>query len=195
MRKNSLVILSGPSGSGKTSILRQLARELELYRSLSCTTRAPRSGEVDGEDYVFLSRPEFEERIRKDEFAEYAEYLGELYGTPAGPLERAMTEGRVCLASVDVQGATQLRARYPGALAIFVELPAEGVLLERLRKRGSENQDQMKRRILRAREETALANEYDYRVTNDDLAEAVKRTRQIILRHFPQAETRRSNDG
>jgi guanylate kinase len=177
-----IVIISGPSGSGKTTVCRELLRQPEVTMSVSATTRPPRQGEVDGRDYWFLSREEFEARAARGEFAEYAEYNGNLYGTPREPLERAAAEGRTVLVEIDVQGARQLRERGLDALFIFLDAP-DGAAHERLRRRATESEAELQGRVAigeRERRAARTADLFDARVINDDLGEAVARIQGLI---------------
>ena len=179
--RGAIVIISGPSGSGKTTLVKRLLQsDPDLVWSVSATTRLPREGEVDGSDYRFLTRPEFERRIAEGAFAEYAESYGNLYGTPAAPLAEALDGGRVMILDIDVQGARQIRMRFPEAVLVFVKVPDLNTLGERLRKRRSENEEQFKARIERARAEMDCAGEYDRVISNVDLGAATTELRDFV---------------
>jgi guanylate kinase len=174
-------VVSGASGTGKTTLVKRLlAQDAELVWSVSATTRRARPGEVDGKDYRFLSRADFERGLRAGEFAEHAESFGELYGTPAEPLRRALAEGRVILLDIDVQGARQIRRSFPDAFLVFAMAPSEEELLRRLTGRGTEDEASRKKRLQRVREELAARDEYDRVVVNDDLESAVAELKGIV---------------
>jgi guanylate kinase len=176
-----ILVVSGPSGSGNTTLVKRLlAEDPKLVWSVSATTRSPRPGEVDGKDYRFLSRADFEQGIRDGEFAEHAESFGQLYGTPAEPLRRALADGSVMLLDIDVQGARQIKRSFPGAYLVFVMAPSEEELLRRLTARGTEDEQSRKIRLDRVRQELAARNEYDTVVVNDDLDRAVAELKAIV---------------
>jgi guanylate kinase len=184
-----VVVLSSPSGAGKSTIAqRVLAERRDIGFSVSATTRAPRPGEVDGEAYHFLSRAAFLERVGADEFLEHAEYNGELYGTLESEVRRVTHGGRHVLLEIEVIGARMVRDRFPDPVMIFVVPPTGHRLAERLRGRGTETDAVMAGRLARAREELAVAVEYDYVVVNDDLEDAVRAVHAIL-----DAEARRTN--
>jgi guanylate kinase len=175
------LILSAPSGAGKTTIAKELlSRRADLGYSVSCTTRAPRRGEIDGRDYTFVSRDQFLERQSRDEFAEWAEVHGHLYGTLRNEVERVLSSGRHVVMDIDVQGALQFKAAFPGAVTVFVLPPSADVLLRRLRQRRTENTEQLVARLRSAVEELRAVEEYRYVVVNDDLERSVSRVGAII---------------
>lgn len=175
-------VLSGPSGAGKSTVAGRV-RELlpELAYSVSVTTRPPRQGETDGVDYHFISRDEFEQRIAAGEMAEYAEIFGNYYGTSARVLSQSLQEGRDLLLEIDVDGAEQLRRKFPGGVYIFLLPPAMSVLEQRLRRRGTEDPEVVARRLKRAAAEVAAAKSYTHLVVNDVLDQAVDQVRAIIV--------------
>lgn len=175
------IILSAPSGGGKTSIARELLRRrTDLGYSVSCTTRSPRVGEVEGRDYYFLSLAEFERRRDAGEFAESAQVHGNMYGTLRSEIERVLSSGKHVVMDIDVQGAQQLTRVFPQSVTIFVLPPSAEVLLERLRQRRTESKEQLARRLQSALQELQAVELYQYVVTNDDLAKAVQRVSAVI---------------
>jgi guanylate kinase len=175
------VILSSPSGGGKTTIARELLqRRNDVGYSVSCTTRPPRPGEVDGKDYHFLTREDFLAKREAGEFAECADVHGGLYGTLRSEIQRVLGAGKHVMLDIDVQGARQIRAAFPRAVTIFVLPPSGVVLLERLRSRKSESPQQLVVRLNSALDELRAVEEYQYVVVNDDLDEAVRRVGSIL---------------
>lgn len=178
-----LIVISGPSGAGKSTIVQRILKPLGLELSISATTRPQRKGEVNHRDYHFITRQEFERRIARDEFLEYAEYNGHLYGTPKAPVLDALAQGKDVLLAIDVQGARKIRAAYPDALTIFVTVPNAETLRQRLvaRRRG-EDKNEIERRLQIAQEEMKCSGEFQHVVVNDVLDDAVAQTQQIITR-------------
>jgi len=174
-------VLSSPSGGGKSTIARHLleAREDVTY-SVSATTRPMRPGEEDGRHYHYLSRPEFERRVAAKDFVEWAEYGGYLYGTLAAEVERGLAQGHHIVLDIDVEGARQVRKRYPDSVHVFVLPPSAGVLVQRLRGRNTEDLAAVERRLGIAAGELLAAQEYDYVVVNDDFVEAVAHVAAIL---------------
>ena len=181
-RRGILFIVSAPSGAGKTTISSGALRAIaDLRMSVSCTTRAPRAGEVDGRDYTFLDAEEFERRRSAGEFAESAEVHGFLYGTPREPIERALAKGEDLLLDIDVQGARQMKERYGiDAVAVFVLPPSEAELERRLRTRATDSDEVIRRRLERARAEMDQYRSYDYYLINRDVAESIALFASIV---------------
>jgi guanylate kinase len=177
------VVISGPSGSGKSTLVRRLLTrpELRLTVSVSATTRASRPGEVHGRDYYFLSPGEFED-IR-GELLESAVVHGQHYGTPAGPVRRAIAEGLCVILVIDVQGGFQVRRQVPDALLVFIQVPSLEVLEDRLRARGTDSPTTIERRLDTARRELEQAPLYDVQVVNDDLERAVEQLAAILTQN------------
>jgi guanylate kinase len=182
LRRGIIFIVSAPSGAGKTTISRAAVREIDgLTPSVSLTTRRPRSGEVEGIDYQFVSEEEFQRRVDADQLAEWARVFDACYGTPRQPLEDAVREGRDMLLDIDIQGARRLTERYPDdAVTIFVLPPSFKDLEGRLRGRGTEDEQAIERRLNRARDEFRAYPEYDYLIVNADLAVSLERLQAIV---------------
>lgn len=175
------IILSAPSGAGKTSIAKGLlARRNDVGYSISCTTRAPRPGERQGEDYHFIGTEEFLARQARGEFAESAQVHGNLYGTLRSEVARVLESGRHVVMDIDVQGAAQFRRAFPGSVAVFVLPPSAEVMLARLRARGTEDRAALARRMISALEELRAVTEYHYVVINDVIDNAVARVSAIL---------------
>ena len=175
------VILSAPSGGGKTTIAKALlARRLDLGYSVSCTTRAPRPGEVPGRDYYFMTRAEFIADREKGAFAESAEVHGNLYGTLRSEVERVLAGGQHVVMDIDVQGAVQFQRAFPQAVTIFILPPSAEVLLDRLRARKTESAAQLAARLQSALQELQQVDEYEYVIVNDDLERAVASVESIV---------------
>jgi guanylate kinase len=175
------IILSAPSGGGKTTIARALlARRKDLGYSVSCTTRAPRPGEVSGRDYYFMSRAEFIAEREARGFAESAEVHGNLYGTRRSEVKRVLASGRHVVMDIDVQGAAQFVRVFPDTVTIFILPPSAEVLLDRLRGRKTESPAQLAARLQSALQELQQLDEYEYVIVNDDLERAVASVEAII---------------
>lgn len=176
-----LLVLSSPSGGGKSTIARHLlAGRDDVTYSISATTRAIRPGEVEGQDYFFLNRDEFLRRVDAGHFLEWAEYGGQWYGTLLDQVELGLRTGRHVVLDIDVNGAEQLRARFPNAVHVFVLPPSGTALIGRLRARKTEDAAALAKRLDIASSELAVADRYDYIVVNDDLVEAVAQVAAII---------------
>jgi guanylate kinase len=183
------VILSAPSGGGKTTIARALlARRPELGYSVSCTTRAPRPGEVQGRDYYFMTRSEFLAERERGAFAESAEVHGNLYGTLRSEVERVMACGKHVVMDIDVQGAVQFVRAFPQSVTIFILPPSAEVLLERLKGRMTESPAQLAARLQSALQELQHVDEYEYVIVNDDLERAVASVESILDAEFVSRE-------
>ena len=177
-----LFVLSGPSGVGKDSVLEALFQRMTgVARSVSATTRVPRTGEIDGKDYHFITRTQFEADIEKGLFLEYAEYAGNLYGTPLRGVQEQRAAGNDILLKIEVQGANAVRKIASDAILIFVEPPSLSVLEGRLRSRATDDEALIQARLERARTELECVRWYDYRLVNDDLISAADTLRAIIV--------------
>ena len=169
-----LIVLTGPSGVGKGTLMRLLlSRHPELNYSISATTRPPRLGEVDGKDYYFISRSKFQQLIEEGEFLEWAEFAGNLYGTPRKPAINLMESGKSVLLEIELEGARQIRAAFPELLSIFILPPSFNELEKRIRGRKKDTEDAISRRLKRAKEEIDSADEFDLQIVNDDLETAI----------------------
>ena len=175
------ILLSAPSGGGKTTIARALlGRRPDLGYSVSCTTRAPRPGEVQGRDYYFMSRAEFIAERERGAFAESAEVHGNLYGTLRSEVDRVLSGGQHVVMDIDVQGAVQFQRAFPQAVTIFILPPSAEVLLDRLRARKTESPAQLAARLQSALQELQQVDEYEYVIVNDDLERAVASVESIV---------------
>ncbi len=182
-----LIVFSGPSGVGKGTVRQEIfsTPDHKFEYSVSMTTRAQRPGEVDGKDYFFRSREEFEELIRNGQMLEYAEYVGNYYGTPLTYVNETLDKGIDVFLEIEVQGALQVKKRVPDAVFIFLTPPDLNELQERLVGRGTDSEEVIAQRIERAREEIALMSEYDYAIVNDEVALAAERVKRVIeTEHF-----------
>jgi len=175
------VIVSGPSGVGKTTICRDVAEKTGAFLSVSMTTRPRAQQEIDGAEYRFVSRDEFQKQIEQGRFLEYAEVFGNLYGTPRGPVDKALKEGGTVILQIDVQGARQVKEIYPEAIMIFILPPDRRELANRLAERGRDMAEVAQRRLNGASNEIAAAwRYYENMVINDELEQAVREVVQII---------------
>lgn len=174
------IVLSGPSGGGKTSVCDELVRRrADAAFSVSATTRAPRPDEVNGRHYRFVDRERFEQMAEAGELLEWAEVHGEMYGTPRDQFER-VREGRTLLLDIDVQGARDVRRRVPESVLVFLLPPSAESMLARLRKRGSEDEETLRRRMRTALAELDAVGEFDYAVVNEDLEATVDAVEAIL---------------
>ena len=163
-----LLVVSGPAGSGKGTVLSELLGDPAYAYSVSATTRAPRPGEVDGVNYYFLDRAAFETRIVNDEMLEYTEYCGNYYGTPRAEAEAVLASGRNLILEIEVEGAANVKRRYPNAVTVMLLPPSFAVQEARLRGRGTESEEKIRARLARTRKEIAQVDNYDYVVYNHD---------------------------
>lgn len=176
-----LIVLSGPSGVGKGTVCAALRkRSSNLVYSISATTRKPRRNEVDGVHYFFKERAEFEKMIEENAFLEWAEYMGNYYGTPRKFVEDTLAQGRDVLLEIEVQGALQVKKKFPEGVFIFLAPPSMHELKQRIAMRGTETEEAMTGRLTVAEKEMALVHEYDYSVVNDRVDLACKRILSIV---------------
>lgn len=182
--KGLLVVLSGPSGVGKGTVRQALfetdSNHDQFYYSVSATTRQPRPGEEDGKDYFFVSREQFEGMIEEERLLEYAEYVGNYYGTPLQYVEEMTDQGKDVFLEIEVQGALQVKRRMPDGVFIFLAPPTMHELESRIVNRGTDAPEVIEKRMRQAREELQLVTQYDYVVENDNVNSAVERIQTII---------------
>ncbi|HEY6712982.1 MAG TPA: guanylate kinase [Rubrobacter sp.] len=173
--RGRLIVVSGPSGAGKSTLIRASLEEVpELAYSVSATTRRPRPGEVDGRDYIFLSRREFERWIQEGRFLEWAEYSGNLYGTPERKVEEFLNEGKSVILELELQGARQVRVKRPDAVMVFVRAPSLEETRRRLTGRATESEAALESRLATAVGEVAARDEFDHEVINENRERARK---------------------
>lgn len=177
-----LLVLSGFSGSGKGTVVKEVMKKYsDTYAlSISATSRQPRPGERNGIEYFFKTREEFEEMIAKDELVEYAEYVENYYGTPKAYVEEQLEAGKDVILEIEIQGALEIKKKFPDTLLLFMTPPSAGELKERLIGRGTEAMDVVESRLARAVEEAQGIEEYDYLIVNDNLEECVERFHNIV---------------
>jgi len=177
-----LLVISGPSGVGKGTLCQALCRQIDsIVLSVSATTRPPRAGEEDGVHYFFVSPERFQEMIARDELLEWAQVYQDYYGTPRGPVTRLLADGRDVILEIDVQGALQVKEKAPEAVLIFICPPSVAELERRLRRRGTDSEEQIVNRLEWARTELEAVPKYDYVVVNDHLEAAVAKIKAIIV--------------
>lgn len=181
MKKGILLIISGFAGSGKGTIVKRLLSEYDNYAvSVSATTRVPRPGEEDGKDYFFVNREKFEQMIADDEFLEYAQYVDNYYGTPRKYVNRMLDEGKDVILEIEQQGALQVKAKRPDALLMFVMPPSVQEIYNRLKKRGTETEEVIMKRMRQGAREAGVIENYDFLIINDDLDECVKNVHDTV---------------
>ncbi|MEK3730986.1 MULTISPECIES: guanylate kinase [Paenibacillus] len=181
MSKGLLIVLSGPSGVGKGTVCTALRSQVpDLVYSVSATTRSPRAGEVDGVNYFFKTREQFLEMIEHDQLLEYAEYVGNYYGTPRDFVEKTLAEGKDIILEIEVQGALKVKEKFPDGIFVFLMPPSLDELKDRIKGRGTESQDTIDHRMSVAVDEINLLQHYDYAVVNDKIELACERIQSII---------------
>ena len=180
-----LVVVSGFSGAGKGTLMKELLKRYDNYAlSVADTTRQPREGEKDGEDYFFVNREYFQQMIEEGRLVEYAQYVNHYYGTPRDYVEKKMAEGKDVILEIEIQGALKVKKRFPDALLIFVAPPSAGELRRRLVGRGTETIEVINARLRRAAEEASGMEAYDYLLINDEIDACVEQMHQLItLQH------------
>ena len=180
MGKGKFIVVSGPSGVGKGTICNILIKELDAWYSVSMTTREIREGEEEGKNYYFVTKEEFERRIKEDKFIEYNVYNNNYYGTPKDKIMDKIDEGTDVFLEIDVNGARNIKNKFPDSLLIYIAPPSLEELRRRLENRGSETEETIQNRLKIAEEELKQTDMYDYVVVNDDLETAIDEVRQII---------------
>lgn len=180
MNKGTLFIVSGPSGCGKGTILAEILKDDKMYYSISATTRNPRPGEVDGVNYNFISKENFEELIANDGMLEYASYCDNYYGTPRKPVEDMLNAGKHVILEIEVQGALNVMSKCPEAVSVFILPPSMKELRRRLNKRGTETDEVIEKRLAQAEGEIKQAVKYNYIMINGALEDAVNDLNAII---------------
>lgn len=181
MKKGKLIVISGISGSGKSTIYKTMVEKYDNYSvSVSKTTRAPRDYEVEGVDYFFCTKEEFEEDIKNGAFLEYAQYVNNYYGTPKTYTEEQLAHGKDVILEIEVQGALQIKEKYPEAILVFVSAPSLEETVERLSRRGTESKELIEERIKRGMIEFEYRNQYDIVLVNDEVDKCVDRLHGYI---------------
>lgn len=182
--KGVILIISGPSGVGKTTICKQLAKRLNAFLSVSVTTRPRRANEVDGQDYTYVSREQFERDIAAGRYLEYAKvYGGQFYGTPAGPVEKALAAGQVVILEIEIEGTLQVKARYPEALGVYILAPTDVDQQARLSGRKQDSEDAIRERLSKADGEIRYAQEcgaYNHFLINHDVEACVNEIARLV---------------
>ena len=182
MNKGILIVISGFAGVGKGTLVKRLVQNYDNYAlSVSMTTRGPRNGETNGKEYFFVTKEEFEDKIASDGFVEHACYCGNYYGTPKSYVEEQMELGKDVILEIEIQGALQIKKKFPGAVLVYILPPSAAELEKRLRGRGSETEEKIRERLNRAAEESKGLENYDYLIVNDDIDEAEKRLRGVLV--------------
>lgn len=177
-----LIVLSGPSGVGKGTVCAALRKQdTEITYSVSATTRAPREGEVEGVNYFFKSREQFDDMIANNQLLEWAEYVGNCYGTPVDYVEKTLSEGKDIILEIEVQGALKVRDQFPEGVFIFLMPPSLKELRNRILGRGTETEELINNRMTVAKDEIEMMNKYDYVVENDEVHLAVERIKAIVV--------------
>lgn len=179
--RGQLIVISGPSGAGKGTVCKSIIQKNNLWISVSATTRSPRSDEVEGENYYFLTKEKFLEKIECEDFLEYAEVYGNFYGTPKSEVLKILESGRNVLLEIDIQGALKVKIAYPNGLFIFILPPSMEELKNRIINRGSETPESLITRFTSAHKEISFVSKYDYAVINDTVECACEKIQSIII--------------
>lgn len=179
-KKGKLFVISGPSGVGKNTIINEYIKDKNVKLSISATTRKPRDGDIDGKDYYFLTKEEFEEGIKNDNFLEYAIYNDNYYGTPKSKIEEDLNNGIDVFLELEVQGGLQIKDKFKESVLIFIMPPSIEELEERLRKRNLDSDEMIKNRLKIAEEEIQVSVKYDYMLVNQNIDSAVEKLGYIV---------------
>lgn len=193
-KEGLLIVVSGPAGSGKGTVISKLLSGGDFVYSVSATTRAPRPGEVNGVNYHFLTRQEFEGRIARGEMLEYTEYCGNYYGTPKKETEKVLAEGKNLLLEIEVQGAANVKRAYPDAVTVMLLPPSFATQEARLRGRGTETEEKIRLRLAQTKEEMTHVDDYDYVIYNLDGAVDETADRLLSIVHAEGCARRRLGD-
>ena len=179
--QKKLIILTGPSGVGKGTVVKEiLDKEKNIWLSISATTREPREGEKEGENYYFLNQEKFREMIKQNLFLEWAQFAGNYYGTPLSSVNEKIKNGFTVLLEIEVEGAKQIKEKFPNSISIFLLPPDKAELERRIRNRGTESEEAIKKRLSRANYEISSSNQFDFALTNHNVYETAKRIIKLI---------------
>jgi len=179
--QKKLIILTGPSGVGKGTVVKEiLGKEKNFWLSISATTREPRDGEKEGENYYFLNHEKFKEMIERNLFLEWAQFAGNYYGTPLTSVNEKIEKGFTVILEIEVEGARQIKNKFPNSLSIFLLPPDKEELERRIRNRGTEKEEAIKKRLLRANYEISVSNQFDFQLINNNVDETAKKIIKLI---------------
>ncbi len=179
--QKKLIILTGPSGVGKGTVIKEiLGKDKNIWLSISATTRQPREKEKEGENYYFLNQEKFKEMIQQNLFLEWAQFAGNYYGTPLSSVNKKINKGFTVLLEIEVEGAKQIKAKFPNSLSIFLLPPNKVELERRIRNRGTEKEEAIKKRLLRANYEISASNQFDFALTNHNINETAEKIIKLI---------------
>jgi len=188
MRTGTLFVISAPSGAGKSTLIARIRQIFpDMRYSISCTSRPPRKGEAEGVDYYFTRTDKFRMMIQRGEFLEWKEVHGNMYGTPAAPVNECLASARRMILDIDVEGAKEVFKKVPGAVGIFITAPSVGVLEQRLRLRGTDSEESIRTRMVNAAREMEQTGMFKYQIINDDLEKAAEELAGIISKESGQS--------